>query len=113
MTVIVDQTSLPTHVHPWNSVAESFVGPLLLECLDGHTPAERAPVDEGEPTDSTVERKDHAMKEVRLGIDVACRADHRASLADKRGEFIWSSWRFRTTTVTSSAYGRRSPRMRR
>ncbi len=39
------------------------------------------------------------MKEVRLGIDVACRADHRASLADERGEFIWSSWRFRTTTA--------------
>ncbi len=31
------------------------------------------------------------MNEVRLGIDVACRADHRASLADERGEFIWSS----------------------
>src|ERR1700685_1113311 len=39
------------------------------------------------------------MSEVRLGIDVACRADHRASLADERGEFIWSSWKFRTTTV--------------
>jgi transposase len=39
------------------------------------------------------------MKEVRLGIDVACRADHRASLADDRGEFIWSSWKFRTTTA--------------
>ena len=39
------------------------------------------------------------MNEVRLGIDVACRADHRASLADERGEFIWSSWKFRTTTV--------------
>ena len=39
------------------------------------------------------------MKEVRLGIDVACRADHRASLADERGEFIWSSWKFRTTTA--------------
>ena len=37
--------------------------------------------------------------EVRLGIDVACRADHRASLADERGEFIWSSWKFRTTTA--------------
>jgi len=34
-----------------------------------------------------------------LGIDVACRADHRASLADERGEFIWSSWKFRTTTT--------------
>ena len=39
------------------------------------------------------------MSDVRLGIDVACRADHRASLADDRGEFLWSSWRFRTTTV--------------
>ena len=39
------------------------------------------------------------MNEVRLGIDVACRADHRASLADERGEFIWSSWKFRTTTA--------------
>src|SRR5271156_4993943 len=37
------------------------------------------------------------MSEVRLGIDIACRADHRASLADERGEFIWSSWKFRTT----------------
>ena len=39
------------------------------------------------------------MSEVRLGIDVACRADHRASLADERGDFIWSSWKFRTTTI--------------
>ena len=39
------------------------------------------------------------MNEVRLGIDVACRADHWASLADERGEFIWSSWKFRTTTA--------------
>src|SRR6266851_7991294 len=36
------------------------------------------------------------MAEVRLGIDVACRADHQASLADERGEFLWSGWRFRT-----------------
>ena len=27
------------------------------------------------------------MNEERLGIEVACRADHRASLADERGEF--------------------------
>lgn len=39
------------------------------------------------------------MSEVRLGIDVACRADHQASLADERGEFLWSGWRFRTTTA--------------
>jgi transposase len=37
------------------------------------------------------------MTEVRLGIDLACRSDHQASLADERGEFIWSGWRFRTT----------------
>jgi transposase len=34
---------------------------------------------------------------VRLGIDVACRADHQASLACVDGQFIWSGWRFRTT----------------
>jgi hypothetical protein len=39
------------------------------------------------------------MSEVRLGIDVACRADHQASLTDERGEFLWSSWKFRTTTA--------------
>lgn len=36
--------------------------------------------------------------EVRLGIDVACTAAHRASLADERGVFLWEGWRFRTTT---------------
>lgn len=34
-----------------------------------------------------------------LGIDVACRADHQASLADAGGEFVWSGYRFRTTPV--------------
>ena len=34
---------------------------------------------------------------VTLGIDVACRADHQASLADSGGEFVWSGRRFRTT----------------
>lgn len=36
---------------------------------------------------------------VTLGIDVACRADHQASLADSAGEFVWSGHRFRTTPV--------------
>lgn len=40
-----------------------------------------------------------SVMEVRLGIDVACRSDHQASLADERGEFLWSAWRFRTTPV--------------
>jgi transposase len=38
------------------------------------------------------------MNEVRLGIDVACRAAHQASLADETGEFLWQGWKFQTTT---------------
>jgi transposase len=34
---------------------------------------------------------------LRLGIDVACRAAHQASLADERGEFVWTARSFRTT----------------
>ncbi len=34
---------------------------------------------------------------LRLGIDIACRAAHQASLADERGEFVWSGRSFRTT----------------
>ena len=82
-------------------MADHGVGPLLEECLDGHSPAERAQVDDEDPTSNQTtpaERSDF-VSDVRLGIDVACRADHRASLADDRGEFLWSSWRFRTTTV--------------
>jgi transposase len=36
---------------------------------------------------------------VRLGIDVACRAAHQASLADEQGRFIWSGRRFRTAAA--------------
>lgn len=32
-----------------------------------------------------------------LGIDIACRAAHQATLADDRGDFVWSGRRFRTT----------------
>lgn len=35
--------------------------------------------------------------QLHLGIDIACRAPHQASLADGRGSFIWSGRRFRTT----------------
>ncbi|MDQ6614698.1 MAG: IS110 family transposase, partial [Actinomycetota bacterium] len=42
------------------------------------------------------EKGENGVK-VRLGIDVACRADHQASLAGADGEFLWSGWRFRTT----------------
>jgi transposase len=39
------------------------------------------------------------MQEMTLGIDVACRAAHQASLADPAGRFAWSGRRFRTTVV--------------
>lgn len=37
------------------------------------------------------------METMTLGIDVACRAAHQASLADERGNYIWSARKFRTT----------------
>ena len=35
---------------------------------------------------------------VRLGIDVACRAAHQASLAGEDGTLLWTGRRFRTDT---------------
>jgi transposase len=32
-----------------------------------------------------------------LGVDIACRAPHQASLADDKGVFVWSGRRFRTS----------------
>ena len=37
--------------------------------------------------------------QLRLGVDIACRAPHQASLADERGEFIFSGQRFRTNVA--------------
>lgn len=37
--------------------------------------------------------------QVTLGIDVACRAAHQASLADESGRFAWSGRRFTTTSA--------------
>ena len=39
------------------------------------------------------------MEQMTLGIDVACRAAHQASLADQAGRFTWSGRRFRTSTA--------------
>ena len=39
------------------------------------------------------------MERMTLGIDVACRAAHQASLADEAGRFAWSGRRFRTTAA--------------
>lgn len=49
------------------------------------------------------------MSEVRLGIDVACRAAHQASLADEAGRFIWSGWRFRTSPADLEALWAKIP----
>lgn len=47
--------------------------------------------------------------QVCLGIDVACRAHHRASLAGEAGEFAWSGWRFRTTPAELEALWAKIP----
>lgn len=39
------------------------------------------------------------MDRMTLGIDVACRAAHQASLADGSGRFAWSGRRFRTSVA--------------
>src|SRR4051794_32438004 len=36
---------------------------------------------------------------LRMGIDLAVRAPHQASLADERGVILWSGHRFRTTAA--------------
>jgi transposase len=41
-------------------------------------------------------KEEHTVP-MTLGIDVACRAAHQASLADEAGRFAWSGRRFRTT----------------
>jgi len=46
---------------------------------------------------------------VTLGIDLACRADHQASLANERGEFVWSGVRFRTTVADLQGLWSRVP----
>jgi hypothetical protein len=42
--------------------------------------------------------EEETMENMTLGVDVACRAAHQASLADGRGNFVWSGRRFRTTS---------------
>jgi transposase len=39
------------------------------------------------------------MQEMIMGIDVACRAAHQASLADEAGRFAWSGRKFRTSVA--------------
>jgi transposase len=46
---------------------------------------------------------------LRMGIDIAVRAPHQASLADERGEVIWSGHRFRTTATDLDQLWERLP----
>ena len=41
--------------------------------------------------------------QLRLGIDIACRAPHQASLADEVGSLIWVGRRFRTAAADLDA----------
>ena len=49
------------------------------------------------------------MEKMTLGVDVACRAAHQASLADCQGNFVWSGRRFRTTSEDLEALWRSLP----
>jgi transposase len=46
---------------------------------------------------------------LRLGIDIAVRAPHQASLADERGVLLWSGHRFRTATADLDRLWQRLP----
>jgi transposase len=46
---------------------------------------------------------------IRLGIDVACRAAHRAACADETGRMVWSGHRFRTSADDLEALWARLP----
>jgi transposase len=59
------------------------------------TPTER--VGAGDGRSGHTQAKEHAMTNVTLGIDVACRAPNRATLADETGTYLWSGRAFRAT----------------
>lgn len=46
---------------------------------------------------------------LRMGIDIAVRAPHQASLADERGELLWSGHRFRTNATDLDRLWERLP----
>lgn len=45
----------------------------------------------------------------RLGIDVACRSEHQATLSDRSGEILWTGFKFRTTTTDLKALWEKIP----
>ena len=47
--------------------------------------------------------------QVRVGIDIACRAVHRAACADQNGTIVWSGHQFRTCAAELEALWARLP----
>ena len=70
---------------------------LLLRCL-GHAPVggSRSP----RPDQQSDPRR---IMTLHLGIDVACRETHRASLTDDTGRLLWSNRRFITSSKDLTA----------
>src|SRR5919204_4624177 len=61
--------------------------------------------------DAAVEDHDREEQQVkvRLGIDIACRAAHRAACADETGRIVWSGHRFSTRAEELEALWARLP----
>jgi transposase len=76
-----------------NPVTGSLAGSLLANVWYGLSSAVLAP---GRIAHLGEEER---MEQLTLGIDVACRAAHQASLADQAGRFAWTGRRFRTTVA--------------
>jgi hypothetical protein len=47
--------------------------------------------------------------QVRLGVEIACRAAHRAACADQTGMIVWSGHQFRTRAEELKALWARLP----
>ena len=47
--------------------------------------------------------------DLRLGIDIACRTAHQASLADHTGRLLWRGHRFHTITAELDRLWQRLP----
>ena len=46
---------------------------------------------------------------LRIGIDIACRASHRAACADSTGQLLWRNVRFQTRIADLEALWKRIP----
>jgi transposase len=93
----------------WELGGRSRAGPLFRGCLDASPPANVCELTLVRTGIVTVEKEQEETMKVRLGIDVACRAEHQASLAGADGEFVWSGWRFTSTPAALEALWAKIP----